>query len=625
MERRRGVRPDDCSRRPHEAEETNEHMMEEARALAALSRSRLKELGPSRLLRLYRSNESHRYRPNQQLPERCPGFWVVLDGTVELRTSNKRVPTTLGTGSVWNVKKGSKGCTGPAGAWVLFVKNHGALEALEWNQARHGSSSGHLRLVVPAEPCPVVRVLQLRSQERLNLAALTKLLARTIVHDFKDTVVIVRKGTRPSCKRVGSHLFQASLVDGHLPFHPDAFDYIFADEEAAHLLEQHHPRFQHTLLQLTRKRSPAMPEPTKDTLLTLLMPVAPGPVDGGREGAADAEKPPLEQRSCWLHLPDDVLSGACTRLEELDERTRQHLSRWARAVTHRKVGLALSGGGVWGFYHYVVLKELTCRKVPIDVITGSSIGSVMGAYYSVLGMDGLELFRHRCNRGDLQLLSWLNMLSTAPLEGLVRWDLGEVQLEELSLRVHPVALNLTTAKATVFKCGPLDRAVRASCSAPGLWGPTLQRPCRLVDGATVRDIPAMWLPFVGTGVDLTFSCNCFPAQRRPYQQLFPGSIGRLLTGLNPVGRLLDLIASGCSLIHASGDLGARMSTQSFYKTPVEDSLARAINFRRADEIICLAHQDPALNESLDLFVKDWEKCRARRGQLREPEPRRAVR
>jgi len=608
-----------------EIEGANEPLLEEGRALAALSRSVLSGLGPSLLLRMYRTGRSRRYQPGERLCEQSPGFWVVLDGQVELQTQDSEVLATLGRSSIWNVEGCRKSIPRPLeplagepdGAWVLFVEKD-AREPLPLTQ--RDSTSGHLHLASAGLPA-VGRVFHLRSQEELDLDALTELLARTIVHDFEDKVVIVRKGRYPKLlpsKPEHPRLFQASIVNGHLPFAPDEFDYIFADEQASRLLA-HHPALRHTTIQLTRELPPAGQEPEEDTLLTLLMPVSPSPVDGGLEGVVDKQMP-LLQRGCWLHLPDDVLSGARTGFAGLDERTRQHLSRWARGVTNRRVGLALSGGGAWGFYHYVILEELTHRKIPIDVITGSSIGSVMGAYYSVLGLDGLRRFRARCARGEINLLTRLSVLSTWLLEALFEKDLGEVQLDQLSVRVHPVALNLTTGEAIAFTRGPLGLAVRASSSAPGLWGPTLLRPRHFVDGAAVGNLPALWLPHLGA--DLTFSSNCYPAQLRPYQQLIPGNLGQLLKELNPVGRLLDLVSSGSTLLHASGSLGARMSTRAFYKSPVEDSLSRASDFCRADEIIRHAREDPLLNETLALFVKDWERLRASRGQVHVAEQQR---
>ncbi|EPX57194.1 hypothetical protein D187_006948 [Cystobacter fuscus DSM 2262] len=612
------------SKRTHEPENVKNPLLEEGRALAALSRSELGGLGPSQLLRMYRSGRARWYAPGERLSEQGPGFWVVLDGQLELWTRDDKLLATLGRSSICGVEEGLEG--GAEGAWVLFVENHDARGRLPRTRSQRASTINYLHLPSTERPL-VCEVIQLRSRKRLNLGTLLELLAKTLVNDFKEKVVIVGKGTRPKRppgRPTPPYLFHASIEEVKSTSWLEEFDYVFAaDEEAARVLKQHHHEFQHTTIELTRDPpTRSSPRPGEDILRTHLLPVSPSPVHGGLEGSANPGELLLGQRSCWLHLPDDILSGARTEFETLDERTREHLSRWARVITHRQVGLGLSGGGAWGFYHYVVLEKLTREKIPIDIITGSSIGSVMGAYYSVHGMDGLEHFRNRCSRGELNQLTWLNMLSTSPLETLLRKDLNNAQLDQLSLRMHPVAINLSTGETTTFTRGPLSLAVRASSSAPGLWGPTLLNPRHFVDGAAADNLPALWLPHLGA--DLTFSCNCYPAQLRPYRQLIPGPIGRLLKELNPVERLMDLVSSGSTLLHASGSLGARMSTRAFQKSPMENSLLRSIDFRRAKEIIEHARQDLALNESLERFVADWEKLRTRHRQVRGPELQYAI-
>ena len=49
----------------------------------------------------------------------------------------------------------------------------------------------------------------------------------------------------------------------------------------------------------------------------------------------------------------------------------------------QKVGLVLSGGGASGLSHIGVLKALEENEIPIDYISGTSIGSLIGAYYSI--------------------------------------------------------------------------------------------------------------------------------------------------------------------------------------------------------------------------------------------------
>jgi len=50
--------------------------------------------------------------------------------------------------------------------------------------------------------------------------------------------------------------------------------------------------------------------------------------------------------------------------------------------TKSKVGLALGGGGARGLAHVGVLKVLEEEQIPIDIIAGTSMGSIIGAMYA---------------------------------------------------------------------------------------------------------------------------------------------------------------------------------------------------------------------------------------------------
>lgn len=634
----KSIRFTKARRQPREAIQTpgtNALLVEHAKTLAALNHSDLSGLGPSLLLQLLRSSQTRHHRPGEQLcaeGEPLSGFWVVLDGLLELRSSTGTVVATLGRSSIFGVKEGLEWRTAsmalysgaPDGARVLFVKSQDVQHLLLQSSPRCSFVGESIQAAMSGHP-EAFDVFRLTGPCELNLPALTELLARTIATDFEDRVLLVRKGTRPYLahdRHASSCLLEAWVVDEHLPFNPSDFDYIFADECAARILASN-PAVQLTTLQLTGEL-PRQPERDggQDTLVTLLMPRSGGLASTRLEGVFSPEELLLHHRGCWLRLPEEILQGACTHPDELEGPAREELSRWARAVTHRRVGLGLSGGGAWGFYHYVVLEELTRRRVPIDIITGSSIGSVMGAYYSVRGEAGLHRFRERCMAGQVSLLVLLNMLTTSPIEYLLERDLGQARLDQLPVRLHPVATDLTSGKAMAFTRGPVSLAVRASSSAPGLWGPTLLPPRHFVDGGTADNLPALWLPYFGA--DLTFSCNCYPAQLRPNRQLIPGLIGRFIKELSPMGRWQDLLSSGSQMLHANGGLGARMSTCAYQISPHESSPLRATEFLKPDEFIQLARRDEALLAKIEEFTTHWEQLRRTRGQVRGLEARPAV-
>ena len=49
----------------------------------------------------------------------------------------------------------------------------------------------------------------------------------------------------------------------------------------------------------------------------------------------------------------------------------------------KKVAVVLSGGGARGMAHIGVLKVLERANIPIDIITGTSMGSIIGGLYSI--------------------------------------------------------------------------------------------------------------------------------------------------------------------------------------------------------------------------------------------------
>ncbi|HYO70230.1 MAG TPA: patatin-like phospholipase family protein [Archangium sp.] len=635
MKKPRFTRARRAGREPLHTTNVSESLLAHAKTLATLNHSDLSGLGPSLLLQLLRSSQTWQYRAGEQLcavGEPLSGFWVVLEGLLELRSRAGTVLATLGRSSVFGVEECLEGTPAttalyggaPEGAQVLFVRSQDVHHLIAQSLPRCAFMGERLQVALSEHP-EQFDVLQLAGPGGMNLPALTELLARTIVSDFQDRVLLVTKGTRRGLAPGGNThagLMRAWMVDEHLPFDPSDFDYIFADEHSARLLARHPAAHPYTI-QLTREL-PSRPERDQgqDTLVTLVMPMSQRPLHAGLEGAFSPEELLLHQRGCWLQLPDELLRAGTLHPEELEGAPREELSRWARAVTHRRVGLGLSGGGAWGFYHYVLLEELTRRKVPIDIITGSSIGSVLGAYYSVLGVAGLELFRERCTQGQISLLVLLNILTTLPIEYLLEKDLGLVQLDQLPVRLHPVATDITSGKAMAFTRGPVSLAVRASSSAPGLWGPTLLPPRHFVDGGTADNLPALWLPYFGA--DLTFSCNCDPAQIRPYRQLIPGPLGRFIKQLNPLGRWQDLISSGSQLLHANGGLGARVSTSAYQISPHESSPLRATEFLRPDEFIQQARKDEALLAKIEEFAAHWEALHNTRGQVRGPAVRPAI-
>ncbi len=162
----------------------------------------------------------------------------------------------------------------------------------------------------------------------------------------------------------------------------------------------------------------------------------------------------------------------------------------------RKVGLALSGGGVRGVAHIGVLKILEQEGVPVDYLAGTSMGSVIAAGYAAgLGVDFME--QEALHMGSLRRLLPLTDLS--PLRrGLFEGQkvheylvshLGDRTFDDLRVPLTLVAVDLNTGRAVYLNEGRVVDAVRASGALPGIFTPVERDGQLLVDGGLLDNLP----------------------------------------------------------------------------------------------------------------------------------------
>ncbi len=167
--------------------------------------------------------------------------------------------------------------------------------------------------------------------------------------------------------------------------------------------------------------------------------------------------------------------------------------RIARYVSGREVGLALSGGGARGFAHVGCIHAMQELKIPIDMIGGVSMGSLVSAAYA---FDPTR-FDDTIRTVKSQLKGVLFDL-TPPVVSFARgrrfdqrlqgW-FGDVCIEDLWVPYFCVASNLTKANIEVFDTDALWWAVRASGTLPGLTAPQIRDGCLLFDGCLLDNLP----------------------------------------------------------------------------------------------------------------------------------------
>lgn len=223
--------------------------------------------------------------------------------------------------------------------------------------------------------------------------------------------------------------------------------------------------------------------------------------------------------------------------------------RWARAVTNRSVGVALSGGGASSFRFVPMLEGLHAKGVPVDVLGGVSGGAFLGAYYCAKGLAGLK---------QAVKSGWKTQLAVAGSFGWAgvfrNWlnvDLGGARVEQCEVQFVPVATKLARGcppEVHRVITGSMGRAVTVSGAAPVMFAPafeiSLEGIAHYSDGATAMLIPARVLKDCGADIVFAFNCMVGPSKPNPFSVL-PG--GELVYYLSPVGRFVDLFVSAAYL------------------------------------------------------------------------------
>jgi NTE family protein len=187
-----------------------------------------------------------------------------------------------------------------------------------------------------------------------------------------------------------------------------------------------------------------------------------------------------------------------------------------------KVGVALSGGGARGLAHIGVLKVLEGAGVPIDMLSGTSMGGVVAAAYaSGLTPEFME-------QEALRMASPRRLLSLAdptfPQRGLFEGQkiraylkdrLGECTFEDLRCPLTLVAVNLNDSQAVTLNEGRVTDALRATIALPGIFKPVERDDQLLVDGGLLDNLPADVVRQMGAdiviAVDVIAGDNTFSA------------------------------------------------------------------------------------------------------------------
>lgn len=169
----------------------------------------------------------------------------------------------------------------------------------------------------------------------------------------------------------------------------------------------------------------------------------------------------------------------------------------------KKIGLALGSGASRGLAHVGVIRAFEENNIPIDCISGTSMGAAIGGMYAC-GSDihFLPSFLSEINERvffDFKIPK-RGVIGGRRFEELLRLFTKNKDFEDLDIKFSCVACDLLKGKAEVFTTGKIYPAIRCSVSIPGAFEPYKYRGGVYVDGAVVDRVPVQSCRDLGADV-----------------------------------------------------------------------------------------------------------------------------
>jgi len=170
---------------------------------------------------------------------------------------------------------------------------------------------------------------------------------------------------------------------------------------------------------------------------------------------------------------------------------------------NKKVGLALGSGASRGLAHIGVIKAFEENNIPIDCISGCSMGAAIGGMYaSGTDIHFLPVFLEEINEKvffDFRIPK-KGVIAGKRFEELLKLFTKNKDFEDLDIDFSCVACDLLKGKGTVFTEGKLYQAIRCSVSIPGAFEPYRYKGGIYVDGAVVDRVPVSGCRDLGADV-----------------------------------------------------------------------------------------------------------------------------
>lgn len=203
---------------------------------------------------------------------------------------------------------------------------------------------------------------------------------------------------------------------------------------------------------------------------------------------------------------------------------------------HKKVklGIAFGGGGARGIALIGCVKAFEELGVEIDYISGTSVGSIIGAALAFgKNSDFMEGMAKSLRTKDIRnsKLLWKPSYAKNIENLLLRVFEKDVMFSELQIPLTAVCTDISTGKEAHISSGSVARAVSGSCAVPGVFTPVEFGEMMLVDGMLKNNVPADVVRNMGANVVIAIDLHENRGMGTVSTKLFPvlsSSLGVLL-------------------------------------------------------------------------------------------------
>jgi len=223
----------------------------------------------------------------------------------------------------------------------------------------------------------------------------------------------------------------------------------------------------------------------------------------------------------WANLP--FISGKGTlepeqMLLSIDDPASEYaraIRRISRQIGQVMVGLALGCGAASGLAHVGILKVLERENIPIDIVSGSSIGAMVGAFWAA-GLSAQEIeeavLKHRVRLSGYNITDFvfpkLGLMRPKRIAWFLKEVLGGKTFYDIRFPLRIMSTDVKTREEVAIESGSLVKAVLASSAIPGIFEPVRYADRYLMDGGVLNPVPVGIL--MKLGIKKIIAVNVLP-------------------------------------------------------------------------------------------------------------------